>query len=77
MSGAPKWFSESQRRSYDKGAAEAAARAVLRVLARRGLRVSDQQERRIRACTGLETLDRWLDGALSVASVDELLGWLL
>jgi hypothetical protein len=82
MPDAPKYFSESQRRSYDKGAAhgkiegmvEAAAKAVLRVLARRGLRVSDDQASRIRACTDLETLDRWLDSALSVASVDELLG---
>ena len=90
MPEAPKYFSESQRRSYDKGAAhgkiegivegriegkiEGKADSVLRVLAGRGLRVNDDHARRIRACTDLETLDRWLDGALSVASVDELLG---
>jgi len=45
----------------------------LRILAQRGLLVSDDQRRRIHECTDVATLDGWLDRALLVASVDELL----
>jgi hypothetical protein len=38
-----------------------------------GLRANDDQERRIRECTDLATLGRWMDRSISVASVDELL----
>jgi len=85
MSKAPKWFSESQRKSYDEGfayglakarveaMAESMADALVKILAGRGLRATDDQERRIRAYTELATLGRWLDRSISVASVDELL----
>ena len=60
--------SESQRRFISEGRAG----AVLRVLARRNIAVSDEQRERISACTELETLDRWLDRAVTAASTDEL-----
>lgn len=73
-----KLFSESQRRSYEKGivdgTARGEARALLKILAQRGLAVSDNQRRRISECVSLATLDRWLDRALSVTSVDEMFG---
>jgi len=34
--------------------------------------VTDEQQRQIVACTDLPTLDRWLDRAFSVTTVDEL-----
>jgi hypothetical protein len=40
----------------------------------RGLPVSEDQQRRIVECTDIDVLDTWLDRALLVASVDELLG---
>ena len=74
----PKYFSETFRRSWEQGAAEGEAKgkaeALLRILAQRGLPWSEDQRRRILACTDLATLDGWLDRALLVASVDELLG---
>jgi hypothetical protein len=57
-----------------KGRAEGKAEAVLTILAKRGLSVTPRQRRKIRGCIDLATLDRWLERALSVASVDQLLG---
>jgi len=59
---------KSLRRSFSEGRAG----AVLRVLARRNVAVSDEQREQISACTDLETLDRWLDRAVTAASADEL-----
>lgn len=81
MPEAPKYFSETLRRSWEqdvaageaKGEAKGKAKALLRILAQRGLPVSDDQQRRIHECTDVAALDRWLDRALLVASVDELL----
>ena len=78
---APKYFSESQRRSFDRGAAhgkaegkaEGKADTLLTILVKRGLAVNAEQEQQIRSCTDLATLDRWVDRVLSAASVDELL----
>jgi hypothetical protein len=39
------------------------------ILRRRGIAITHDQQRHVIACT----LDRWLDRAFSVASVDELL----
>jgi hypothetical protein len=80
-----KFFTEAHRRSYNrgkakgeakgeaKGKAEGKAEALLMVLKQRGMAITDDQQRRITACSDLATLDRWLEGALSVASVEELL----
>ena len=87
--GLENYFSEAQRRNYERGRAEGEAKgkaegkaegeakgkvdAVLKILTRRGLTPSADQRRRIIACTDLATLDRWLDRSLSASSVDELL----
>ena len=72
-----KFFSEAHRRSYAdgkaKGEVEGEAKALLLILRRRGLAMTDDQQRRIVTCTDLATVERWLDRAFSVASVDELL----
>jgi hypothetical protein len=83
------FFSEAHRRSYDRGRAEGEAKgeakgkaegeakgkaeALLLVLRRRGLAITNDQQHHLIACTDLATLDRWLDRAFSVVSVDELL----
>jgi hypothetical protein len=71
-----KFFSEAHRRSYDRGKAEGEAtgeaKALMMILKRRGMTITDEQQRQIVACTDLATLDRWLDRAFSVTSVDEL-----
>ena len=63
---------KSLKRSFERGRVQATAEAVLRVLARRELAVSDEQRQRIISCTELESLERWLDTALAVASTEEL-----
>jgi hypothetical protein len=80
-----KFFSEAQRRSYDlgkvegetegeaKGEAKGKADALLMILRRRGLAVTEEEQQQIATCTDLATLDRWLDRAFSVTSVSELL----
>jgi hypothetical protein len=76
-----KFFSEAHRRSYAEGQAKGEAEgeakgkaeALMMILKRRGMAMTDEQQRRIVTCTDLATIDRWLDGAFSVASVDELL----
>jgi hypothetical protein len=57
-----------------EGRAEGEAKAVLKILTQRGLPVTARQRRKVRECTELATLDRWLGRVLSVASVEELLG---
>lgn len=85
MPEAPKWFSETQRRSFNDGVAQGVAQgvpqgiaqgkaeALLRILARRGGTVTEEQQQRILACSDVATLDRWLDDALSSMSLEELL----
>jgi flagellar biosynthesis/type III secretory pathway protein FliH len=78
-----KFFTEAHRRSYDQGEAKGKgkaegeakgeAKALMMILKRRGLAITDEQQHQIATCTDLATLDRWLDRALSVASVSELL----
>jgi hypothetical protein len=83
-----KFFSEAHRRSFAegeakgeakgeargeaRGEAKGEAKALLLILRRRGIAMTDDQQHRIVTCTDLATVDRWLERAFSVASVDEL-----
>jgi predicted transposase YdaD len=77
-----KFFSDAQRRSYDEGEAKGKAEgeakgkaeALLMFLRRRGLVLTEEQRQQIVTCVDLAALDRWLDRAFSVVSVNELLG---
>jgi hypothetical protein len=66
------FLSESQRRSFAKGQAEGMAKAVLKILAKRGISTAESERQRILDCTDLATLDRWLDRALTLETIDEL-----
>jgi len=55
-----------------EGRAEGEARALLRVLERRGIELSTSQRGEIEGCRDLAQLERWLDRALAVASGEEL-----
>lgn len=63
--------------SYSQGLAEGEARgeakALLTILAERGLTLTEVQQRRVIECADLAMLDHWLKRALSAASVDDLL----
>ena len=56
-----------------EGEARGQAKALLVILKGRGLALTDEQRLHILACPDLAVLDRWLDRALLVTSVDELL----
>ena len=87
--GLEKFFSEAQRRNFERGRAEGEAKgraegeakgraegeaaALLKIVTRRGLTLTAEQRRRIMGCTDVAMLERWLDRALSVSSVAELL----
>jgi hypothetical protein len=64
----PQFFSETMRKSFAQGE----AKALLRVLDRRLLTVSDDQRERILTCTDIATLEGWLDKAVTASSADEL-----
>lgn len=76
-----KFFTDAHRLIYDRGKAEGKvegeakgkAEAVLMLLRRRGLAMTSEQQHRILTCTDLAVLDRWLDRAFPVASVDDIL----
>lgn len=67
------WRRDIAERALAAGQAEGQAKSVLKILAQRKLVVTDDQRRQIAECTDLPRLDRWLDAAFSVSSVDELL----
>ena len=55
-----------------EGLAEGKAEFILRVLGNRGMEVTEEQRRTIRACSDTAQLERWLDLAMSVGRADDL-----
>lgn len=76
-----KFLTETQRQQLQQsraegraqGRAEGEAAALLKILARRGLEPTPEQQRRITECTELAVLERWIDRSLSAGSIDEVL----
>jgi hypothetical protein len=72
---------QAKRQIREEGAMEGrqegqltAARAALRrVLARRQLTLSKNEDARVEACTDLATLERWIDQAVTAASLSDAL----
>jgi hypothetical protein len=83
--GLENYFSEAQRRNYERGRAEGEAKgraegeakgkaeAVLKILVRRGVTLTAAQRRSIVECADLATVERWLELSLSASLVEELL----
>jgi len=63
-------------RIHDQGMSEGEARgeakAVLRLLAARGLGLSEAQRERVASCTDSAQLDLWLDRAISASTAAEV-----
>lgn len=55
------------------GAAKAATDALLRVLAARGLAVTDPQRARVLACSDVATLEGWITRAVTLPTTEEVL----
>ena len=65
---------EGRREGQQEGRFTATRAALRRVLAGRQLTPSKDDDARIDACTDLPTLERWLDRAISAASISDVLG---
>ncbi|MEU9994281.1 hypothetical protein [Streptomyces sp. NPDC050848] len=63
---------EGEAEGEAKGKAEGKAEAVLRVLAARGVEVSEAAARRVTSCTDTDVLDTWLDRAITATDAEEL-----
>ena len=59
---------------YYRGMAEGKAAAVLRVLAVRNLSPTEEQRQAVLACQDQAQLERWLDEAVTAASIATLFG---
>jgi len=64
--------SEFARRYYGEGEAKGEAKAVLAVLATRGIDVPEDVRVRISECSDIEQLESWVVRAVTVDSVDDL-----
>jgi hypothetical protein len=58
----------------EAGSLREARRAVGRVLSRRGLAMTAEQQAKLDGCEDLATLERWLDQAVTAVTADEALG---
>lgn len=66
------WLQESYLRGKAEGEAEGIRKALVRVLARRGLAPNAQLHARIEAENDGERLQRWLDAASTATSISEV-----
>jgi hypothetical protein len=71
--GEDRGLKKGRRQGRRKGQLELARSDLRRVLAVRKLALSAEGERRIDACSDLDTLGRWHDQAVLAASADEAL----
>jgi predicted transposase YdaD len=72
--GEAKGKAEGEAKGKAEGEAKGKAEALLMILKRRDLVLTEEQRQQIVTCIDLAALDRWLDRAFSVTSVNELLG---
>jgi hypothetical protein len=67
------YFEKGRQKGRVEGRAEGRAEDVLRVLAVRGVRVDPKSRQRILSCTDLATLGLWLERAVKVTHLSEVL----
>jgi len=80
LSNLQSFLNEAERQAFARVAAEGEARgeakakaeAILKILAKRGVSITEAQRQRVLDCSDLATLDRWLDRALTSIAIDEL-----
>jgi predicted transposase/invertase (TIGR01784 family) len=66
-------LSVARQEGHRSGVAEGKRAALLRLIARRGLALTEEEHARVVACADEETLDRWFDRALVATSAAEAL----
>jgi hypothetical protein len=63
-----------EARGQARGEARGMAMTILRVLDRRGIALTDDERECISSCTDTDTLDGWIDRAVTCAGAEELFG---
>jgi hypothetical protein len=61
------------QRGMERGELRARAKDVLRILAARGIHVTDEARRRVLSCRDLATIDRWFDRSLNATTLSDVL----
>jgi hypothetical protein len=64
---------QGREQGLAQGRLRGRAEAVLRILAARGVHVSEEAQQRILACTDVATLDYWFDRALNATTLSDVL----
>ncbi|WP_309887921.1 Rpn family recombination-promoting nuclease/putative transposase [Archangium sp.] len=64
---------QGRQQGLQQGQAKGHAESVLRLLAARGVPVTEEARQRILTCTDLATLDRWFDRALTASTLSDVL----
>jgi hypothetical protein len=65
-------YDQGEAKGEAKGKAEGKAEALLRLLDKRGLALSDEQQKRVGDCTETAQLDLWFDRAITASSTAEV-----
>lgn len=65
---------EGKAEGMREGKAEGMRAALLKLVARAGIALNDEQRARVESCRDLATLERWVDNALTAKTATELLG---
>ena len=73
MTKARQEFENFVQETYRQGMSRGQAEGVLAVLSAKGIAVSDAVREQIRACTDLDTLQRWLIRAVSATTAEEVI----
>ncbi len=73
-SGSYEYQSPFAKRWLAEGKVEGKAESLLKILAARGLAVSEEQKTTIMTCSDLPTLDRWIEQVIKAESTDQALG---
>jgi hypothetical protein len=60
------------RRLRQEGLAKGEAKALVKILASRGIALTDEQHELLASCADSDQLDTWLDRALAATSADEV-----
>jgi len=66
------WTESLKAEGEAKGRAEGEARAIFRLLTRRGIDIPEEARERISACRDLDQLDTWFDRGFTITHIDQL-----
>jgi flagellar biosynthesis/type III secretory pathway protein FliH len=66
-------LAEGHKSGLAEGLAEGKRAALLRLLARRGIAVTEEEQRKISLCDDPARLDQWFDDALTASTAAEVL----